>query len=270
MLNKLYAPLMDLTSQPFVWQEHTQKILLTALLSMVPMFEGRYAVTVMLGLGMPPVFAYLLAVIASYLPVPFILLLLRSVLDWFYTLPIRPVRAFAAWLERRAEKKRAGILGRGYLINYQYLRGHRPDGYLNTERALVPLENVHVRGSVRPLIKFRALVRNDDAVRSLARPYKPRKAPYRRSLSLSRRRINQHTSAASFPLRVDLPRKRALTGGYPENKSGDIRDTDQDPALIPRAAADSHTDSLTDRNKARAHVVSMRKYGASAYPGKGF
>ena len=101
--------LMEMASQPFVWQEHTRKIVLTALLSMVPMFEGRYAVTVMLGLGMPPVFAYLLAVVASYLPVPFILLLLRPVLDWFYTLPIRPVRAFAAWLERRAEKKRAGM-----------------------------------------------------------------------------------------------------------------------------------------------------------------
>ena len=58
---------------------------------------------------MPPVFAYLLAVIASYLPVPFILLLLRPVLDWFYTLPIKPVRAFAAWLERRAARKRAGM-----------------------------------------------------------------------------------------------------------------------------------------------------------------
>ena len=101
--------LMEMASQPFVWQEHTRKIVLTALLSMVPMFEGRYAVTVMLGLGMPPVFAYLLAVIASYLPVPFILLLLRPVLDWFYTLPIKPVRAFAAWLERRAARKRAGM-----------------------------------------------------------------------------------------------------------------------------------------------------------------
>ena len=109
MLNALYHPLMDLASQPFVWQEHTRKIVLTALLSMVPMFEGRYAVTVMLGLGMPPVFAYLLAVTASYLPVPFILLLLRPVLDWFYTLPIKPVRAFAAWLERRAKRKRAGM-----------------------------------------------------------------------------------------------------------------------------------------------------------------
>ena len=103
-------PLMEAAAnRPFVWQEHTQKIIVTALLSMVPMFEGRYAVTVMVGTGMPPVFAYLLAVIASYLPVPFILLLLRPVLDWFYTLPIKPVRAFAAWLERRAARKRAGM-----------------------------------------------------------------------------------------------------------------------------------------------------------------
>ena len=96
-------------ARPFVWQEHTRKIIVTALLSMVPMFEGRYAVTVMVGMGMPPTFAYLLAVIASYLPVPFILLLLRAVLDWFYTLPIKPVRSFAAWLERRAARKRAGM-----------------------------------------------------------------------------------------------------------------------------------------------------------------
>jgi len=109
MLYNYISPLMDVAKQPFIWQEHTRKIILTALLSMVPMFEGRYAVTVMLGLGMPPVFAYLLAVIASYLPVPFILLLLRPVLDWFYTLPIKPVRAFAAWLERRAARKRAGM-----------------------------------------------------------------------------------------------------------------------------------------------------------------
>ena len=103
-----FAPLME-AAQPFVWRAHTKKIIITALLSMVPMFEGRYAVTVMVGTGMPPVFAYLLAVIASYLPVPFILLLLRPVLDWFYTLPIKPVRAFAAWLERRAARKRAGM-----------------------------------------------------------------------------------------------------------------------------------------------------------------
>ena len=103
------SPLLAAAGRGFVWQEHTREIITTALLSMVPTFEGRYAVTVALGMGMPPVFSYLLALICSSLPVPFILLLLRPVLDWFYTLPIPPVRKFAAWLERHAEKKRASM-----------------------------------------------------------------------------------------------------------------------------------------------------------------
>ena len=106
MLNRLYrfAPLMT-AAEPFVWQAHTGKIVTAALLSMVPTFEGRYAVAVAIGMGMPAVFAYLLALICSSIPVPFIMLLLRPLLDWFYTLPIKPVRAFAAWLERHAAKK---------------------------------------------------------------------------------------------------------------------------------------------------------------------
>ena len=99
------APLMS-AAAGFVWSENMGKIVLAALLSMVPTFEGRYALTVMLGMGMPVGFAYVLAVVCSTLPMPFILLLLRPVLDWFYTLPIKPVRAFAAWLERRSERKR--------------------------------------------------------------------------------------------------------------------------------------------------------------------
>ena len=96
-------------AETFVWQAHTKQIVTAALLSMVPTFEGRYAVTVALGMGMPAVFSYLLALICSSVPVPFILLLLRPVLDWFYTLPIPPVRKFAAWLEKHAAKKRASM-----------------------------------------------------------------------------------------------------------------------------------------------------------------
>ena len=99
-----FAPLM--TAASFVWQENVSKILTTALLSMVPTFEGRYAVPVAIAMGMPTRFAFLLAFICSSIPVPFILLLLRPILDWFYTLPIKPVRKFAAWLEARGEKKR--------------------------------------------------------------------------------------------------------------------------------------------------------------------
>ena len=108
MLNELFlrCPVLLEAAGNFVWREQLGKIIGTALLSMVPTFEGRYAVVVMLGLGIPASFAFMLAVICSTLPVPFILLLLRPVLDWFYTLPIKPVQKFAAWLERRSERKR--------------------------------------------------------------------------------------------------------------------------------------------------------------------
>jgi len=112
MFDKPYTKpemLMAAANGAFVWQEHTREIITTALLSMVPTFEGRYAVTVALGMGMPPVFSYLLALICSSIPVPFILILLRPVLDWFYTLPIKPVQKFAAWLERHAAKKREAM-----------------------------------------------------------------------------------------------------------------------------------------------------------------
>ena len=100
-----FAPLMNTTA--FVWQDNIAKIVTTAFLSMVPTFEGRYAVPVAVAMGMPTLFAFLLAFICSSIPVPFILLLLRPILDWFYTLPIKPVKKFAAWLEARGEKKRA-------------------------------------------------------------------------------------------------------------------------------------------------------------------
>jgi len=109
-MNRIWqlAPrLMEAAQSAFVWQEHMGKVLSTAFLSMVPTFEGRYAVVTAIAMGIPTVFAYLLAFVCSSIPVPFILLLLRPVLDWFYTLPIKPVRQFAAWLEKRSEKKRA-------------------------------------------------------------------------------------------------------------------------------------------------------------------
>lgn len=91
-------------------------ILLTAFLSMIPTFEGRYAVvTAITVLGLPVLKAYLLAFIASSLPVPVILFLLRPVLKWFYSLPWAPIQKLAAWVEHHAEK-RAAKMTRGGLI----------------------------------------------------------------------------------------------------------------------------------------------------------
>lgn len=109
MINHVFASkmLFEATQTAFVWQEHMGKLVTTALLSMVPTFEGRYAVATSIAMGVPTVFAFILALVCSTLPMIPILLLLRPVLDWFYTLPIKPVRKFAAWLENRSKKKRA-------------------------------------------------------------------------------------------------------------------------------------------------------------------
>ena len=110
MIRKLIslAPLMSAATQAAA-QPATGSIVTAALLSMVPTFEGRYAVAVAIGMGMPALSAYLLALVCSSIPMPFIMLLLRPLLDWLYTLPIKPVRAFAAWVERHATKKLLGL-----------------------------------------------------------------------------------------------------------------------------------------------------------------
>ena len=112
--------LLEAVNGAFVWQENMSKVVATALLSMVPTFEGRYAVVTSIAMGVPAGFAYCLAFVASSIPMPLILLLLRPLLDWFYTLPIKPVQKFAAWLEKRSARKREkmhsdnqkGLMGR--------------------------------------------------------------------------------------------------------------------------------------------------------------
>ena len=96
----------------FVASEHMREILVTGFSSMVPLYEGRYAVVTGAAMGLPVVFTFFLAFICSSIPIPLILLLLRPVLDWFYTWPLKPVRAFAAWIEKRSESKRDRMLSR--------------------------------------------------------------------------------------------------------------------------------------------------------------
>lgn len=118
-------PLLE-AAQRFSWADNSKEIITTAFLSMVPMFEGRYALVVGNGMGMPPVAAYLLAVVCSSLPMPFILWLLRPVLNWFYTLPIKPVRKFAAWLEARSKRKGAQVEKLGLLGLYLFVAAPIP------------------------------------------------------------------------------------------------------------------------------------------------
>ena len=84
----------------------TWQLVLTILASMVPSFEGRYAIPVAIGMGMAPAAAYILCVICSTIPMPFVFLLLRRFLDWLYTMPIGFLRKFAAFVEHKGTSGR--------------------------------------------------------------------------------------------------------------------------------------------------------------------
>jgi len=113
-MNKLVAtlPLLlaevttsPVTQQAFVWSENLGKVISVALLSMVPTFEGRYALLVGQGMGMPLLPTFLLAFVMSTVPTPFIFCFFKPLLKWFYSLPAKPIQKFAAWIEGRAQKK---------------------------------------------------------------------------------------------------------------------------------------------------------------------
>ena len=107
--------LLEAAAGKFVWSENLAKVITAALLSMVPTFEGRYALTVAQAMGMPVLPAFLIALIFSTLPMLLLLPLLRPVLDFMYRLPIGFVRKIAAWVDRRAERK-AGAMDKNGLF----------------------------------------------------------------------------------------------------------------------------------------------------------
>ena len=77
------------------------------LCSMIPIIELRGAIPLGAALGMHPVWNYLLAVFGNLLPVPFILLFIRKILDWMEG--IRCFEKMVKWLRAKAEKGRGKV-----------------------------------------------------------------------------------------------------------------------------------------------------------------
>lgn len=99
----------------FVWQEHTREILWTAFLSMVPLFEGRYALSVGQAMGMPAIFSYFLALIMSTIPMFLIILLVKPVLRMLHKTRIGFLNRFANWIELRGARGAEKVSKRGLL-----------------------------------------------------------------------------------------------------------------------------------------------------------
>lgn len=77
--------------------------------SMIPIIELRGAIPLGAGLGLPWWQSFGLAVIGNMIPVPFILLFIRKILDWMAGCKISLFNKVANWLYRKAEKNREKI-----------------------------------------------------------------------------------------------------------------------------------------------------------------
>ena len=77
------------------------------LCAMIPIIELRGAIPLGAALGLHPVVNYLLAIAGNLLPVPFILLFIRKVLDWMERIPC--FEKLVRWLRAKAEKGRGKV-----------------------------------------------------------------------------------------------------------------------------------------------------------------
>lgn len=79
-----------------------KKYIIVFLISMVPLIELRGAVPYAVAVGLPTVPSYIIAVIGNMLPVPFIFLFARKVLEWGKDK--KYIGGFFSWCLRKGEK----------------------------------------------------------------------------------------------------------------------------------------------------------------------
>lgn len=77
-------------------------------ISMVPIIELRGAIPIGAGLGLEWHANLILCIIGNMLPVPFILLFIRHILEWMKKVP--KLDRIALWVERKAHKNKAKVL----------------------------------------------------------------------------------------------------------------------------------------------------------------
>lgn len=86
-----------------------KNILWVCFISMVPIIELRGAIPAGTALGLPWYFCMLAAIVGNCIPVPFILLFIRGILEWMKRCPLRLFQKIALWLEQKAEKHKEKV-----------------------------------------------------------------------------------------------------------------------------------------------------------------
>ncbi len=78
--------------------------LIVFLISMIPLIELRGAIPYAVGFDLPLFQSYLVAIIGNMLPVPFIYLFARKVLEWGCTCRIPGFNKFCVWCVKKGER----------------------------------------------------------------------------------------------------------------------------------------------------------------------
>jgi uncharacterized membrane protein len=79
-----------------------KKYLIIFLISMVPLIELRGAIPIAVGMGLPVIPSILISIVGNMLPVPFIFLFARRILEWGKDKPL--VGNFFSWCLDKGEK----------------------------------------------------------------------------------------------------------------------------------------------------------------------
>ena len=85
------------------------KYLWVFFISMVPLIELRGAVPIGTGMGLPWHWTLVVSIIANCLPIPFILLFVKSILKWMRGCRVKLFNKVSNWLFEKAEKNRPKI-----------------------------------------------------------------------------------------------------------------------------------------------------------------
>ena len=104
------SPLFDILPSLPVWA----KIVITFCVSMLPVIELRGAIPLGVYMGLDPIASLVISLVGNMLPVPFIILFIRRILEWMKTKNSRLAR-LAERLEEKAYSK-GNLLYKGEII----------------------------------------------------------------------------------------------------------------------------------------------------------
>lgn len=89
--------------------------ILVFIISMMPILELRGGLLAASLLKVNPIVAYIISIIGNVLPVPFILLFIKRIIEWLGNSKIKFFKKIVKWLEKKVEKNKEKIEKYGYL-----------------------------------------------------------------------------------------------------------------------------------------------------------